>query len=938
MNQVPYINAVQKIVLYETKARFFIVGSNNTETVFRVLKIDRTEPKRLNIVNDDVEYTQRQIRDMLMMIDFGNRSKQMRTTAGLFRTVSAFGIVGFVRFLQGYYIILITKRRKIALIGAHTIYKIEDTSMVYIPNDSAGYNHPDESKYVKMFQNVDLSSNFYYSYSYDVTHTLQYNMTPAAGLAEKYSAKTKDSDFLKLWQTSKKNIAVHDKVKSDDGGGIEDASKSFTGFDSIIDLSGEDSDIPAESPVTSPIKHDESEMLFGLRNKANRKFVWNNYLLRNFENVVHSDWILYIIHGFFGQSNINVYNKPLYLTVIARRSNLFAGTRFLKRGANCKGQTANEVETEQILQDASTLISDKCKFTSFVQVRGSVPLFWSQDVSKMVPKPTIVMDLGDPYAVIAGKHFNEVIRNYGAPIIVLNLVKKREKKKQESTLTEQYRNAIQYLNQFLPPEHCIQYIGFDMARLNKSKNANVLSRLADIAEICVKKVGFFHTSPDLYCQKISPNLKCAGLGFSETIRRQHGVIRTNCVDCLDRTNTAQFAIGKCALAFQLHALGILKSPSLEFDTDCVRMLEELYEDQGDTLALQYGGSQLVHRIQTYRKIAPWTSHSRDIMQTLSRYYSNTFGDSDKQQAINLFLGIFDPKHMKQNIWELSTDYYLHNPAAMGKLPKSRKLYSQWWDEESIESLPWSAEETNKSAENVQLLIHAHKDDERVNQFWDYYKPYELTTLKDLYCCHMTSSIRDFKPKYSLDESPFAVRAQPGRRQEETGGGPVEVNPNLSGKESLTSQGSDGSTSSSAESDVEGDIDIPNDWLPDKTASPAGYISLKDLFPTMKETYGVEIAEPHKQDVILYKRHYQIGVSAVVEPEERNGKKVASKGTTLIHKSTFPMDSIYHVTPPTVSRQSKDVYNDYLMIGINGPKNPSKRNMALYQQYVRNKYM
>ena len=54
------------------------------------------------------------------------------------------------------------------------------------------------------------------------------------------------------------------------------------------------------------------------------------------------------------------------------------------------------------------------------------------------------------------------------------------------------------------------------------------------------------------------------------------------------------------------------------------MLEEMYEDQGDTLALQYGGSNLVHRIKGYRKIAPWTSSSRDIMQTLSRYYSNAF--------------------------------------------------------------------------------------------------------------------------------------------------------------------------------------------------------------------------------------------------------------------------------------------------------------------------
>lgn len=81
---------------------------------------------------------------------------------------------------------------------------------------------------------------------------------------------------------------------------------------------------------------------------------------------------------------------------------------------------------------------------------------------------------------------------------------------------------------------------------------------------------------------------------------QTGIIRTNCVDCLDRTNTAQFAIGKCALGFQLCALGVLEFPKLEFDSDCVRMLEELYEDHGDTLALQYGGSQLVHRIKTYR--------------------------------------------------------------------------------------------------------------------------------------------------------------------------------------------------------------------------------------------------------------------------------------------------------------------------------------------------
>jgi len=42
------------------------------------------------------------------------------------------------------------------------------------------------------------------------------------------------------------------------------------------------------------------------------------------------------------------------------------------------------------------------------------------------------------------------------------------------------------------------------------------------------------------------------------------------VDCLDRTNTAQFMVGKCALAYQLYSLGLIDKPNLQFDTDAVR--------------------------------------------------------------------------------------------------------------------------------------------------------------------------------------------------------------------------------------------------------------------------------------------------------------------------------------------------------------------------------
>ena len=68
-------------------------------------------------------------------------------------------------------------------------------------------------------------------------------------------------------------------------------------------------------------------------------------------------------------------------------------------------------------------------------------------------------------------------------------------------------------------------------------------------------------------------------------------------------------------------LNLFKCLSLFF---VFRVLEEVYEDLGDTLALQYGGSQLVHRIQTYRKLAPVANHGRDIYQTIHRYYRNAF--------------------------------------------------------------------------------------------------------------------------------------------------------------------------------------------------------------------------------------------------------------------------------------------------------------------------
>ena len=123
---------------------------------------------------------------------------------------------------------------------------------------------------------------------------------------------------------------------------------------------------------------------------------------------------------------------------------------------------------------------------------------------------------------------------------------------------------------------------------------------------------------------------------------QNGICRTNCVDCLDRTNAAQFVFGKRALGHQLYALGIVETPDLAFDSDAVNMLTEMYHDHGDStcsiytippgcevdpslpaLALQYTGSALVNRVETYRRMPHWNSHSRDIIENFRRFYTNS---------------------------------------------------------------------------------------------------------------------------------------------------------------------------------------------------------------------------------------------------------------------------------------------------------------------------
>ncbi|KAG5150828.1 hypothetical protein JHK84_027300 [Glycine max] len=166
--------------------------------------------------------------------------------------------------------------------------------------------------------------------------------------------------------------------------------------------------------------------------------------------------------------------------------------RYLKRGVNDRGRVANDVETEQIVLDEESG-SCKGKMSSVVQMRGSIPLFWSQEASRFSPKPDIILQRYDPTYQATKLHFEDLAKRYGNPIIVLNLIKTVEKRPREMMLRREFANDVGYLNQILPVENHLRFIHWDFHKFAKSKSANVLAVLGAIASEALDLTGFYYS-------------------------------------------------------------------------------------------------------------------------------------------------------------------------------------------------------------------------------------------------------------------------------------------------------------------------------------------------------------------------------------------------------------------------------------------------------------
>ena len=677
---------MHRFSLYETATKFYLVGGDIVDSKFRILKVDRTaDAGTLSVTEDDIVYTKKEMNQLLNAVDDGNKS-----SGGLKLKCSTWGLLGFIKFTGSYYMMVISKRSQVAVIGGHYVYQVDGTELISLAISSSTRNKAfdnEESRFVSILHSLDLSRSFYFSYSYDITRSLQDNI-----YRERMSLQT-------------------------------DMGKSAA-------------------------------------RQHNSMFVWNQHLLGPAKKVLKNtyDWCMPIIHGFVDQATLSVYGRTIHIAIIARRSRFFAGARFLKRGVNDLGYVANDVETEQIVSEMLTTslhapgpdLFANPNYTSYVQHRGSIPLYWTQDKAGVSPKPEIDLNLVDPFYTAAALHFDNLFERYGAPVYVLNLIKARERTPRESILLGEYSKAITYLNQFLPCDNKIKYRAWDMSRASKSRDQDVIGTLETIAEDVVSSTGFFHNN-------------FAGTGKDEL---QNGIARTNCIDCLDRTNAAQFVIGKRALGHQLRALGIVDSDNLEYDTDAVNLFTHMFHDHGDTIAIQYGGSHLVNTMETYRKINQWSSHSRDMVESFKRYYNNSFLDKQRQEAYNLFLGNYTWMQGQPMLWDLSTDYYLHNAHPKAWSAHKPKQYTHWYKSKHLlpRTMPTTAE--------YQVQLHGRPLGYYDDYWLENYRPLALSSFTKIFCYKMNSTLRyiPFKStkdgKYDL--SPFCIRDKHEHASQEKG--------------------------------------------------------------------------------------------------------------------------------------------------------------------------
>nr|NP_001163676.1 spermathreecae, isoform E [Drosophila melanogaster]ACZ94972.1 spermathreecae, isoform E [Drosophila melanogaster] len=338
------------------------------------------------------------------------------------------------------------------------------------------------------------------------------------------------------------------------------------------------------------------------QSQPDERFFWNKHMIRDLINLNDKTWILPIIQGFMQVENCVIGNECFTLALVSRRSRHRAGTRYKRRGVDEKGNCANYVETEQIL-------SFRHHQLSFTQVRGSVPIYWSQPGYKYRPPPRLDRGVAETQQAFE-LHFTKELETYGR-VCIVNLVEQSGK---EKTIGDAYADHVIKLN-----NDRLIYVTFDFHDYCRGMRFENVSALIDA---------------------VGPEAGAMGFHWRDQrgmICNQKSVFRVNCMDCLDRTNVVQTAIGKAVLESQLVKLG-LSPPYTPIPEQLKSPFMVLWANNGDIISRQYAGTNALKGDYTRTGERKISGMMKDGMNSANRFFIQNFADSFRQCIIDLMQG------------------------------------------------------------------------------------------------------------------------------------------------------------------------------------------------------------------------------------------------------------------------------------------------------------
>lgn len=320
--------------------------------------------------------------------------------------------------------------------------------------------------------------------------------------------------------------------------------------------------------------------------KPDDEFVWNGWFSLPFKNIGLSQHCVILLQGFaecrsFGSSG----QLEGFVALIARRSRLHPGTRYLARGLNSCFSTGNEVECEQLVwipkKDGQSV-----PFNTYIWRRGTIPIWWGAELKITAAEAEIYVSDRDPYKG-SSQYYQRLSKRYDArnldapavgnqkrnslvPIVCINLLRNGEGKS-ESILVQHFEESLNYIRSTGKlPYTRIHLINYDWhASIKLKGEQQTIEGLWRLLKAPTVLIGITEGDYLPSRQRIED---CRGeIIYNDDYKgafclrsHQNGVIRFNCADSLDRTNAASYFGALQVFVEQCRRLGISLDSDLSF--------------------------------------------------------------------------------------------------------------------------------------------------------------------------------------------------------------------------------------------------------------------------------------------------------------------------------------------------------------------------------------